>query len=206
MADVRELVSMGFNEAQVRDALTRTGNSTERALELLLQNDGASSAPAGPAGPAGGARDSSVLANAGSAAEQKIMVAAGRLGSCPEALGELENLVRGLSETPPDQTLLVLQAGGARWRSVLGAGGGAGAEFLRSIGYKEQMGLIALKRPDPALMWHGRAALEAARNSAAYSRATQAQALEVGSGWWWVGDVVACSTLLSPVADRLASR
>jgi len=84
-------------------------------------------------------------------------------------------------EHPNEEKYRRVNPKNAAFARTVGATPG-GVEFLMAVGYEPLHGQLVLQRRDPALLWLGKSALEAVRNSEAYqaSKETQlvSQALE----------------------------
>jgi len=100
-------------------------------------------------------------------AEERVQFAAQRLAGRAEAVDVLVASMSRVLRNPNDEKFRRVNPANPAFARTVGATPG-GVEFLTAVGYEPLHGQLVLQNRDPALLWLGKAALEAVRNSDAY--------------------------------------
>ena len=107
------------------------------------------------------------MAAAAGSAEERVQQCAARLAGRAEAVDVLVMSMTRVLNAPHDEKLRRINPKNPAFARTVGSTPG-GVEFLMAVGYEPMHGQLVLQRRDPALLWLGKAALEAVRNSEAY--------------------------------------
>ena len=106
--------------------------------------------------------------------EERVQQCAARLAGRAEALDVLVASMTRLIEHPDEEKYRRVNPSNPAFARTVGATPG-GVEFLMAVGYEPAHGQLVLQRRDPALLWLGKAALEASRSSEAYQSSKENQ-------------------------------
>ena len=102
-----------------------------------------------------------------STAEERVQLAAKRLSGRAEAVDILIASIGRVLQNPNDEKFRRVNPANPAFAKTVGNTPG-GIEFLMAVGYEPLHGQLVLQTRDVALLWLGKAALEAARDSEAY--------------------------------------
>ena len=99
--------------------------------------------------------------------EERVQQCAARLAGKAEAVDVLVASLGRVLQHPDEEKYRRVNPTNPAFARTVGAVAG-GVEFLMAVGYEPVHGHLVLQRRDTALLWLGKAALEAVRNSDAY--------------------------------------
>lgn len=103
----------------------------------------------------------------GGTIEERVQAAAARLAGRAECVDVLVASLGRVIANPSSEKYRTINPANPAFARTVGATPG-GVEFLTTIGYEPLHGQLVLQSRDPALLWLGKSALEANRNSEAY--------------------------------------
>ena len=116
------------------------------------------------------------LASPGSR-EERVQQCAARLAGRAEAVDVLVGSMQRVLSHPTEEKYRRVNPSNPAFARTVGAVPG-GVEFLMAVGYEPVHGQLVLQRHDPALLWLGKAALEAVRDTDAYLGSREADEMQ----------------------------
>ena len=134
--------------------------------------------PARRAPPLAPARSLPVAGGAGGGtAEERVQRCAAALAGRSQAVDILIVSLQRAIDHPNDEKYRRVNPSNPVFAKTVGATPG-GVEFLYAVGFEPVHGHLVLQRRDPALLWLGKAALEAAKRSGSYQTSKEAVQIE----------------------------
>jgi hypothetical protein len=109
--------------------------------------------------------------------EERVQQCAARLAGRAEAVDVLVGSMQRVLSHPTEEKYRRVNPSNPAFARTVGAVPG-GVEFLMAVGYEPVHGQLVLQRHDPALLWLGKAALEAVRDTDAYLGSREADEMQ----------------------------